>query len=141
MPRWLLAVLVVSVLMLLAVAAKPILFPAGNPRLTRETFDRIREGMSRGDVEAILGPPGDYRTGPTACEFMISSNYLKAAGLWWPSPVWSEQEWDGDEAEITVFFDTEDRVVRRHMFPMKPESVGLLGLLRWRWNHCRESWR
>jgi hypothetical protein len=33
-------------------------------RLTRENFDRIKEGMSFAQVEAILGPPGDYTTAP-----------------------------------------------------------------------------
>jgi hypothetical protein len=41
MPCWLLPALVVSVLVLLAAAAKPILLPAGNPRLAKENFDRI----------------------------------------------------------------------------------------------------
>jgi hypothetical protein len=34
--------------------------------VTRASCDRIRVGMSRAEVEAILGgPPGDYRAGPT----------------------------------------------------------------------------
>jgi hypothetical protein len=32
---------------------------------TRENYERIVSGMTPGDVEATLGPPGDYRTGPT----------------------------------------------------------------------------
>src|SRR5262249_12806073 len=32
-------------------------------RITRVAFDRIRPGMSRAEVEALLGSPGDYRTG------------------------------------------------------------------------------
>jgi hypothetical protein len=40
--------------------------PPSRIRITRETFERIREGMSRAEVLAILGgPPGDYRGGPT----------------------------------------------------------------------------
>jgi hypothetical protein len=35
------------------------------PRPTPEGFDRIKDGMSRAEVEAILGSPGDYRTVPT----------------------------------------------------------------------------
>jgi hypothetical protein len=31
-------------------------------RITRENFNCVQTGMSRADVEAILGPPGDYRT-------------------------------------------------------------------------------
>jgi hypothetical protein len=34
-------------------------------RITRENYQRIRYGMSRGEVEAILGPPGDYTSAPT----------------------------------------------------------------------------
>jgi hypothetical protein len=52
----------------LAVVAAVGVFVAGpspEPSLvTRENFDRIKGGMSRVDVAAILGPPGDYRTGP-----------------------------------------------------------------------------
>ena len=44
-----------------------LLWPRSQPsRVTQENFARIHEGMSRADVEAILGPAGDYRTGPTA---------------------------------------------------------------------------
>jgi hypothetical protein len=30
--------------------------------MTRQNFDRIRQGMTQAEVEAILGSPGDYRT-------------------------------------------------------------------------------
>src|SRR5262245_31156651 len=56
-------VLVGLAAVLLAVGA----FMAGPPppdRVTRANFDRVWEGMSRAEVEAILGPPGDYTTGP-----------------------------------------------------------------------------
>jgi hypothetical protein len=41
-----------------------VLWPQPQPssRVTRENFDRIHDGMSRAEVEAILGPRGDYRT-------------------------------------------------------------------------------
>jgi hypothetical protein len=41
-----------------------VLWPRPN-RVTEENFDRIKEGMSLADVEAVLGAPGDYRSGPT----------------------------------------------------------------------------
>jgi hypothetical protein len=31
-------------------------------RITRENYGRIQPGMPRAEVEAILGPPGDYTT-------------------------------------------------------------------------------
>jgi hypothetical protein len=33
-------------------------------RITRENYEAIRLGMTRAEVEAILGPPGDYATVP-----------------------------------------------------------------------------
>jgi hypothetical protein len=43
-------------------AGAVVLWPEPPSRITRENFDRIREGMTQAEVEAILGPPGDYRT-------------------------------------------------------------------------------
>jgi hypothetical protein len=54
---------VLTALALLAVGAF-VLWPRPD-RITRENFERITEGMSRTEVYAILGHPGDYRTGPT----------------------------------------------------------------------------
>jgi hypothetical protein len=65
MPRWLPAVAVVSVTVLLAVTVKAVFFPPTNPRITQANFDQLTPGMTRADVEAILGPRDDYRTWPT----------------------------------------------------------------------------
>jgi hypothetical protein len=56
-------IVAVGLVVLVAVAAF-VAWPRPQ-RITRENFDRIQDGMSRAEVEAILGPPGDYRTGPT----------------------------------------------------------------------------
>jgi hypothetical protein len=40
--------------------------PARQPGATRANFARVRIGMSDAEVELILGPPGDYTTGPPA---------------------------------------------------------------------------
>jgi hypothetical protein len=34
-------------------------------RITEENLARISQGMTREEVVSILGPPGDYRSGPT----------------------------------------------------------------------------
>jgi hypothetical protein len=52
-----------------------------------------------------------------------------------------EQDWEGDGASIIVWLDPDGRVVKSHMFPMEPQPVGLVDLLRWRWDHWRESRR
>src|SRR5262245_5172511 len=41
--------------------------------INRENFKRIEQGMTRKEVEAILGPPGDYRTGKP-----LSPDFAKA---------------------------------------------------------------
>ena len=52
-------------LAVLVAAGAFVLWPRPD-RITRANYDRIRMGMSRAEVEAILGPPGDYTTGPVA---------------------------------------------------------------------------
>jgi hypothetical protein len=52
--------------MAVVVAAVVVMLWPRPTQVTRASCDRIRVGMSRTEVEAILGgPPGDYRTGPT----------------------------------------------------------------------------
>jgi hypothetical protein len=57
--RWVLAGLALG---LVAFALWPVRPPAPD-RITQENFDRIQEGMTCAEVEALLGgPPGDYRS-------------------------------------------------------------------------------
>jgi hypothetical protein len=143
MPRRLLVVLAVSALVLLVVAAKPILFPAGNPRLTQENFDRIKEGMSREEVEAILGPPGDYCTAPA--QIVPSPGSPEPWQVWqrhwdWRSiPTRSSLIWVGDRESITVWFESGKGVFWTDVDLVESEPIGLFDLLRWRWDHWRES--
>jgi hypothetical protein len=54
-------------------AGTVVLWPRAD-RITLENFDRIKKGMRRAEVEAILGPPGDYTTGPTETTFLESAS-------------------------------------------------------------------
>jgi hypothetical protein len=91
--RWVLAGLAV---LLLAVGTFA-LWPRPD-RITRENFDRIKAGMSLEEIEAILGPPGDYTTRATDFEdpeiVKLTSRKGRSIG---PS-------WDTDEASIGVTF-------------------------------------
>jgi hypothetical protein len=40
-------------------------WPRPQARFSQEAFNRIRLGMSYAEVETLLGPPGDFRSGPT----------------------------------------------------------------------------
>jgi hypothetical protein len=89
---------------ILLVRAWPILFP--RPGITRLNVQRIRRGMTRGEVEAILGgPAGDYRTVATA--------YLPEArplGPWAEKEVYADSVWKADTGAVWVRFDFAGRV-------------------------------
>lgn len=77
-------------------------FRPSESRVTRENFDRIRKGMSRAEVEAILGTPGDYRTGPMQYDPMTM---LMDGSEYWRSELMAISEWQGDEGTILVAFE------------------------------------
>jgi hypothetical protein len=132
-PRWLLVLLAVSLAVLAIFAARPILFPPTNPHIAWENYNRITPGMSRGDVEAILGPPGDYRTGPI--RYWVKP--FRPTG----NPFCQQVEWLSDEADIRVWFDHHGEVDCGWYEPVQPKEVGTAEKLRWRWDHWRESRR
>lgn len=55
---WLLAIGLVLVLAAIRLRWTP------TDHVTKENHERLRYGMSPAEVEAILGPPGNYATGP-----------------------------------------------------------------------------
>jgi hypothetical protein len=78
---------------------------------SKRDFDRIEIGMSREQVEQILGSrPGDYRTAKPDLE--ASSNiYFQH---------WDQ--WQGDEGTILVFLDGNGRVREREFREPRPPS-------------------
>jgi hypothetical protein len=97
--------------------------------VTRENCDRIKAGMSRAEVEAILGPPGDYTTGPRVQIIMESG------GLEMHRP---DRTWNGDEGVFSVWFDGERKVefTRFHEWTRIDQSP--LESLLWR---VKRQWR
>jgi hypothetical protein len=66
-------------------------------------YDRIENGITQEDVEAILGgPPGDYRTQSYPINFHCGS---------WGPPSGRMEEWLGNDGNIWVVFDEENKVV------------------------------
>jgi len=77
-------------------------------RISQERFRRIERGMTRAEVESILGPPGDYRTGPT--EVVVP----RKPGEWDSLHAGSETRrlvWRGNEADFYLFFDARTGVL------------------------------
>jgi hypothetical protein len=86
---------------LLVAAALPLLGLAGwlavwqtrpRPSITRQNYDRIREGITSAEVEAILGPEG-YQTKRPIVILMSGVTFRR----WWI----------GEEAVITIEFGPE----------------------------------
>ena len=82
------------------------------PGITEENFDRIKEGISRAEVESILGgPPGDYTTGPTITADSVGGPLLRQAS----GPEILSAQWTSDTAIVWVLFDTSGLVVAKRL--------------------------
>ena len=84
------------------------------PGVTKENFDRIEVGMTRAEVEVILG-------GPAGPAFRRRSR----------------DEWDSNENDdsVAIRFDNNDRVLEKHWLGMPDERTAfdkLLDRLPWR---------
>jgi hypothetical protein len=139
-------------LAVVAAAGAVVLWP-GAERITEANFERIKQGMSRAQVEAILGPPGDYRSGHGA------TNYGRAYGrdvMGWvvdpdvhpyPPPSWSKIPegphnwgyWHGDSFQISVAIDDSGHVQEMHGFPRRTTQGAVANLL-WRLKRQWHRW-
>jgi hypothetical protein len=76
----------------------------GRCPVNRAAFERIKEGMTKAEVEAILsGPAGDYRTRPTQ-----SGDFIEGWGegmRWIAFGGGTGYTWIGNEVLIEVHFD------------------------------------
>jgi hypothetical protein len=127
-----------------------VLWPRPPSRITRENYGLIREGMTRAEVEAILGPPGDYRTRLGESELSDQSwnpdlaDYGPKIATWLTlddngrplAPV-SAGIWISDSIRIDVWtLDDSGRVMGTEA--MARRSAGTLDNLLWR---LKRQWR
>ncbi len=87
--------------------------------------------MKCAEVEAILGPPGDYRTRPTR---PISPSLRSP---YWPGSLF----WGADDGTLEVWLDADGGVLSVEVIPMEPVPIGPIDLLLWRWDRWRASYR
>ena len=85
------------------------LWLAQRPGINRENFERIREGMAREAVEALLGGPAQLR-------FPMSL----AAGKPLPTDVQFKEEWRSEEAIVSVDFRANGTVALRGFHEVSP---------------------
>lgn len=95
-------------------------------RIRPENIDRIRAGMTRQEVQELLGaPPGFRARGKVASPITYSG-----PGASWRDGV--EEWWTGDEAAVLVFFDAQGRALHHMPLAVYPDGNSLLERLR-RW--------
>ncbi len=104
--------------------------------ITRENAARIQPGMTRADVEALLGGPArDDTTGPVAREDPPEFAPPDAQGRRFRITLIDLRphlEWHSDEVQVWVHVDAEGRVTDCRAFPMRRTDESLLDRLR-RW--------
>jgi hypothetical protein len=90
--------------------------------INREGLGKIRAGMSLPEVEAVLGrPPGNYRTGEVDLDLSQQTGEFENV-MFAPEVVLGKRHfrhewWQGDEGNLWVCFDEQDRVVTKEFTP------------------------
>jgi hypothetical protein len=103
-------------------------------RATRQNYDRIRIGITRAEVEASLGPPGDYTTGPThptGRDHGVEGSSLVCASV---------TQWLTDNGSIVVEFDARGRVRGWSWGGTQRVEQGPLDTLLWNANRQWHRW-
>jgi hypothetical protein len=134
--RRLIVAMALGVLALLAVGAFALWWPQSKTAspIAGENFARIHMRMSRAEVEAVFGPPGDYRTRPAAKRTQL------AFECWSSPPGWNETSvWIADTAEIKVYYAGDLGVENATGFALEPET-NFFVIARWRANRKWREW-
>jgi hypothetical protein len=128
MRKWLFVGLAVA--LVLCSLLLPLLLPWHCP-VNWAASERIKEGMTRAEVEAILGgPPGDYRTRPEGFIFEIPRTSMQVS-----------ERWYGDEGKVDVGFDLDNTQVCSVWFiEAERTAPRTIELVRWRVNRLKARW-
>jgi hypothetical protein len=130
---------------ILAIAVLAVMLPVPPPSpVTEENLSWLRMGMlsrkmTRADVEAILGPPGDYRSREVA--YQASGGWLGGTRVGLrlkPGEKATEEQWLGDTIRIRVLFNAAGLAADSDVDPATQSKQGTLDHLVWR---AKRQWR
>jgi hypothetical protein len=110
-------------------------------RITRANYERLRQGMSRAEVEAILGPPGDFRSGPTAkvhTETGTLRMLVIAEKIIEDSKTCQRQAWVTDKMEVYALYSQSGFALATLCYSLDRQEQGPLDNLLWR---AKRQWR
>ncbi len=103
-------------------------------RVTRANCERIKPGMTRAEVERVLGgPPEDYRTLPHP-EFELA-RFTEIA-----PPVWPEELWIGDTGDVYVGFMPGGIVAEVRFEKADLSTHSPVAVATWRLKRLKERW-
>jgi hypothetical protein len=141
--RWVLAGLAVALVALLS-AGEILLHPPPN-RVTKTNCDRVLRSMTLAEVEAILGPPGDYRTGRGTTRTFVNTwdanwppvddSPARSQGIEWPR--YGQVVWISDSAYACIGFNGHALVANIYSLDRQITDAPLDRLL-WR---AKRQWR
>jgi hypothetical protein len=120
----------------LVVAGSCVFWPS---RVTWENYNRIRAGMDRAEVIAILGPPGDYTTGPVIAygrvsEVLVGKVYRNQIDYHGGPQRARNDVWVTDSVIIVVTVDIQsDKVLDRLGLRAERQTQNMLEWLRRLW--------
>ena len=150
----------ISAAVLALVSIGAIAWPRAD-RVTRENWERIRRYMPRAEVESILGPPGDYRSGPGETGVFFRDRKELPCELHWTLD--ADHDWDsagirnildrgipasqedtlaiwvGDAGEVEIYFFP-DGVQQISFNPRRKVDQRPLDQLRWRLGRQWRMW-
>ena len=117
--RWLLGISVVGLAFLVA-SSLWVYFRSNHGPIRYENFEKIQEGMTRDEVEELLGcAPGDYTTGPVDFSNGRQRGFVLGVDMSFGTILVYEIDlrrlpvravWEGDRGTITVTFDSDGKV-------------------------------
>jgi hypothetical protein len=133
------------------VAAGVVALRPNTDRITTENYERIEIGMTRRQVEAILGPPGDYRTClgetgfgedtqsmawvPDPAWFGVTSNWDRFPST--PPTLWAS--WVMDSFQIDIFID-DGQVYDKQVLTRRKQPGGQFDNFLWRAKRQWHRW-
>jgi hypothetical protein len=136
--------LVLAGLAVVVAAGVVVLWPRPEPDrvtwayfVTLENCRRCGRGMTCKEVEAILGPPGDYSTGPTS-DPISPFRQVRTFDDGMPWPQLTPTEWKGDKAIVVVFFDATGNAIESQFAAVYKRDQHPLDNLLWR---AKRQWR
>jgi hypothetical protein len=135
------------------------LWPEPPSRITLANFDRIRPGMSRTEVAAMLGgPPGDYRTIPTTGPVVEMCFFCERHGAWTdpmkdpavvdplPEKAGSApvapavfERWQGDTGCIDIHFSPQGAGAKSYS-ASNTQNQSRIGVILWRLKRLWHRW-